>query len=171
MKTKLFLTACALACAGSLTQAAEITPASAPTAGPVLSGTYLVHIVTVCGLAANPWPDGVTSQFDGSYEVAIGTIQFFSTNHTANFNGTDTFTQLIVPNSKGGNTGQNPSAFSGAYTNTATALTLNGENFQAVYGKLMKGVAQDVEFVGTSTSSGLTSANCVEHGQASLIAS
>lgn len=164
MKTRHFLLVGALF-------AAFATPAWA--AVPELSGTYLVNIVTTCGIPADPWPNGVTSSFDGSFQVIIGQLTFYSTTHKATLTGYKTTTQLIVPNSHAGSTTEAAySSGSVSYANTATTFTLNGEVFDIVYGKESSGVAVNLEFAGTSTEgTGVTKPNCVTHGTANQITS
>jgi hypothetical protein len=167
-KTNLVLLAGAMAFAGSLSQAA-VAPDVAPTAVPQLAGTYLVHITGMCGVPANPWPNGVATGFDGGYQVTIGTLAFNNTTKQANFTGSNFFTQLIVPNSSGGNAGTNSNDFSGAYSVTASTVSIAGVTYQAVFGKTAKGIAQHFEFAYVSTANGVSAPNCVTHGAGTII--
>jgi hypothetical protein len=64
---------------------------------------------------------------------------------------------------------QNPLNGTSAYTNTGKELTIFGETYKIAYGVISSGVVKNFVFVGTSTTSGLTKANCVARGVADLI--
>jgi hypothetical protein len=159
MRTGLWLLAAALPFAAQPAQATTQT----------ISGTYLVNFTQFCGLAANPWPGGVTTEFDGSFSTVIAKAVFTPKKGLGSLTGMSTGAQIIVPNSSGGNISKNPYTASGAYASTSKTFTFGGQTYDAIYGKVVSGVVQQFEFSGTSTSTGLTSANCVVTGTASII--
>jgi hypothetical protein len=157
--------------AGFLLLAAALPLAAQPAQATTqtISGTYLVNFTTFCGLPANPWPDGVASEFDGSYSTVIAKAVFTPKKGLASLTGVSTGAQIIVPNSTGGRVVKNPYTASGAYSSTSKTFTFGGQTYDAIYGKVVSGVVQQFEFSGVSTSTGLTAANCVVSGTASLI--
>jgi len=159
MRALLWLLAAALPFAAQPAQAAT----------QVISGSYLVNVTTFCGLAANPWPNGVTNEFDGSYSTTIAKAVFNPTTKQASLTGVSAGAQIIVPNSPGGKVSRNTYTAQGAYASTATTFVFQGTTYDAVYGKVVSGVVQQFEFSGTSTSKGLTTANCVTNGTALII--
>ena len=161
MKAKFLLFGCALLLAAP--------GAGAAPAADVLNGSYLYNIIDVCGLAAKPWPSGVTKQFDGSYSITMGTLTFDSATGMATAAGQTLSDQIIVPNSTACAISQNPLNGTSAYTNTGKELTIFGETYKIAYGVISSGVVKNFVFVGTSTTSGLTKANCVARGVADLI--
>ena len=137
---------------------------------PALSGTDLVHIQDFCGAEGDPWPDGLSTQFDGGFVATIGTATFYSTNNTVDFTGYQADTQLVVPNSKGGATSLAPVTLSAvSYSNTATTFTFQGRTYQVIYGDVTSGVVQNMEWVGDFAAQGVDSPNCFQKGEASIV--
>jgi hypothetical protein len=143
--------------------------ASADATTPTLSGKYILSITDVCGLAAHPWPNGVATQFDGSFDPTIIVASFNSAKGRISASGANAGAQLIVPNSTGGSAFASSFAQHMDYSNTATTLTVGKQQYAVVYGDTKEGIAQHFEFAGTSTSKGLKTANCVDWGTAKII--
>lgn len=150
--------------------AAILCASATDAAVPIISGTYLLKEAKVCGIAADPWPGAVTTSFDGVSKSIVATVAFDHATGKADITGVQGSTQIIVPNSSGGSVSLSPNDGSAIpYSNTATTFTVNGQTYKVIYGTVTGGIAQELEFSGVETSTGLTSANCVDWGHLSLM--
>jgi hypothetical protein len=142
--------------------------ASADATTPTVSGKYLIELTKVCGLAVHPWPTGVTTEFDGDYWSNTFAVSFNATTGHLSSAGYNADTQLIVPNSSGGNVSASSFTDHQIWSNTATTLTVGGQVYQAVYGDTKDGIVQHFEIAAILKTKGLKTANCVESGSASI---
>jgi hypothetical protein len=151
--------------AGAMVLAAE----SAGAATPMISGTYNLSTMEYCQPVYDPWPDGTKLSYQGLHTSTVGLADFDSTTGTVSANGETLSGSVIVTNTTAGNMTAKPYSLSGPYSNTATTLTLDGALYHVDYKYVVKGLAQTFNFYTTTTlGTGVTAANCVVQGNASL---
>ncbi len=129
-----------------------LAPASAANV-PALSGSYATSLNEVCQANLN---NNEVNTGETHSETAI--VIFNSNTGTVMLNGTDTSGALVVMGGTPVGYSQSPISGSGAYTNTATTVTLAGQTFNVAYGPVKKGIAQSLTF------SGIAAGNCALSG-------
>jgi hypothetical protein len=136
---------------------------------PVISGTYNFGISEYCQPVVDPWPSGTTVFYDGLRTGSTAVADFDSKSGQVSATGETISGSVIVPNSTAGTIAASAYNLSGAYSNTATTLTLDGTEYQVDYKYVVKGLARTFHFYTTATEgTGVTAANCVIDGNAAM---
>jgi hypothetical protein len=128
-------------------------------AGPPLSGSYIVDMITVCqpGLQVR-FGGGLVGQVvptnTGTVTAAVLTMTFKPATSNVTITGVNVGSSLlkVFENSQfnGANPSSAPLSASWTYSNTATSLTMNGRTFSAVYGALSAGIVQSAVLAGVT---------------------
>jgi hypothetical protein len=153
-----------------LAGAALFVAQSPGAATPKISGMYNVSISEYCQPVIDPWPNGTNVLFNGLHSSTTAVDNFNATTGQVSASGETISGDAIVTNSTAGNMALNQYEMSGAYTNTAKMLTLDGREFNIDYKYVLKGLARSFNFYRRNTAgNGVTAENCVVEGNASIV--
>ncbi len=133
---------------------------------PLISGTYLVTYIETCQAEISTSADAksgdvnsVNTVSDGKISHTIGTAVFSQKAGTVSLNGFQQTGDLFILQNLGGQSVSDQTwSQNWTYTNTATALILNGNSFHAFYANVAGGIAKTVVF------SGIPSSGCAATG-------
>ena len=152
-----------------LAGAALFAAQSAVASTPKISGNYNISISEYCQPVIDPWPDGSNVLFNGLHSSTTAVAAFNSSTGQVSATGETMSGDAIVTNSTAGNMAVTQYQMSGAYSNTAKLLTLDGREFNVDYKYTLKGMARSFNFYRRNTAgNGVTAENCAVEGTASM---
>jgi hypothetical protein len=152
-----------------LAGAALLLAQSAFAKTPEISGNYYFNLSEFCQPVIDPWPSGSTVLYNGLHTATTAVADFDSSTGQVSATGETISGDQMVTNSTAGNIAAASYSLSGAYSNTATTLTLDGTAYTIDYKTVSKGLARSFHFYATATEgTGVTAPNCAIEGNASL---
>jgi hypothetical protein len=152
-----------------LAGAALFAAQAAGAATPKITGNYNISISEYCQPVIDPWPDGSNVLFNGLHSSTTAVANFNASTGQVSASGETMSGDVMVTNSTDGNIAVTAYQLNGAYTNTATKLTLNGREFNVDYKYSLKGLARSFNFYRRNTAgNGVTAENCAVEGSASI---
>jgi len=151
-----------------LTGAAVLLAQSAMAKTPEISGDYYFNMSEFCQPVIDPWPGGSTLLYNGLHSATTAVADFDSSTGKVSATGDTISGDQMVTNSTAGNVTATSYSLSGAYSNTATTLTIGTATYTIDYKTVVKGLARSFHFYTTATEGGATAANCAIEGNASL---
>jgi hypothetical protein len=149
-KLKLMAVVAAVSAVASLWSSAQAAP-------PLLSGSYIADMITVCqpGVAVTYSGNTVVHVLpttSGKLQAAVLTLTFKP--GTVTMNGVNVQSTAMKMFENGQLNGSNPStgpfSATGPYSNTSASVTLNGMTFSAAYGALSAGIVQSAVLAGVT---------------------